>query len=71
MNSVSYSFSKFIGIEVSKNKLDIASAAGQAITTIGNSEREINAWIQSLGEETGAGLIIQMRPDHVPPPRVS
>lgn len=59
MTSSSYAFSKFIGIDISKNKLDIACAAGQAVTTIGNDEREIKAWIQSLDETTNTIVVME------------
>lgn len=59
MNSLTYSFSKFIGIDVSKNKLDIASNADQAVTTIGNDETEIKAWIQSLDETTNTIVVLE------------
>ena len=41
MNISSYSFSRFVGIDVSKGTLDIASAECQS-TTIGNTRKEIN-----------------------------
>lgn len=59
MKSVSYSFSKFIGVDVSKNKLDIATDAGQAVTTIGNDETEIKAWIQSLDDPTNTIVVME------------
>lgn len=47
MNSFVYSFSKFVGIDVSKDSLDVA-ATDQAVVTIGNTQKEINPWIKSL-----------------------
>ena len=49
MNIVSYAFSRFVGIDVSKETLDIASAECQS-ATIGNTRKAINTWINSLLE---------------------
>jgi hypothetical protein len=53
MNISEYPFSTFIGIDISKDKIDIAELKGAAGKTIGNNKKEICRWIKSL-KETGA-----------------
>ena len=50
MNISEYPFSKFIGIDISKDKIDIAELKGAAGKTIGNNKKEICRWIKSLKE---------------------
>ena len=59
MNSLSYPFSKFIGVDVSKNKLDIASADGQSVIAVGNNKQEINAWIKTLNEIAATIVVME------------
>ncbi len=40
MNTSGYPFSKFIGIDISKDKIDIAEFKGAAGKTIGNNKTE-------------------------------
>jgi len=50
MNISEYPFSTFIGIDISKDKIDIAELKGAAGKTIGNNKQEICRWITSLKE---------------------
>ena len=59
MNSSCYSFSKFVGIDVSKDKLDIAGVGNQSVTTIGNTENEINAWIKLMPDATNTIVVME------------
>jgi len=58
MNIVSYSFSRFVGIDVSTGTLDIASADGQS-ATIGNTRKAINTWINSLLETASTIVVME------------
>ena len=57
MNISEYPFSKFIGIDISKDKIDIAEVKGAAGKTIGNSKKEICRWITSL-KETSQTIVV-------------
>ena len=58
MNIVSYSFSRFVGIDVSKETLDIVNADGRS-ETIGNTRKEISTWIESLIETTNTIVVLE------------
>ena len=58
MNIVSYAFSRFVGIDVSKGTLDIASAECQS-ATIANTKKEINRWISSLIETANKIVVME------------
>ena len=58
MNIVSYAFSRFVGIDVSKETLDIASADGQS-ATIGNTRKAIITWINSLLETANTIVVME------------
>ena len=58
MNIVSYAFSRFVGIDVSKETLDIASAECQS-ATIGNTRKAINTWITSLLETANTIVVLE------------
>lgn len=58
MNIVSYSFSRFVGIDVSKETLDIAGTDGRS-ATIGNTKKEINTWINSLLEIANTIVVLE------------
>ena len=57
MNISEYPFSKFIGIDISKDKIDIAEVKGAAGKTIGNNKKEICRWIISL-KETSQTIVV-------------
>ena len=57
MNISEYPFSKFIGIDISKDKIDIAELKGAAGKTIGNNKKEICRWITSL-KETSQTIVV-------------
>jgi len=63
MNIVSYSFSRFVGIDVSKGTLDIASADGQS-ATIGNTRKAIITWINSLLETAKTIVVMEATGDY-------
>jgi transposase len=48
MKTSSYSYRTLIGIDVSKNKLDLAVSETGSRITIGNTKREIAKWISTL-----------------------
>jgi transposase len=50
MKTSSYIGQLLIGIDVSKDKLDIASSAAEGTIVIGNTKREIVNWIRSLSQ---------------------
>ncbi len=50
MKTSSYIGQLLIGIDVSKDKLDIASSAAEGSIVIGNTKREIVNWIRSLSQ---------------------
>ena len=56
MNTESYSFSRFVGIDVSKETLEIAGTDGQ-VAAIGNGRKEISTWINSL-QETAKTIVV-------------
>ena len=58
MNIVSYAFSRFVGIDVSKETLDIASAECHS-ATIGNTRKAINTWINSLLETANTIVVME------------
>jgi len=58
MNTVSDSFSRCVGVDVSKATLDIASTEGPS-ATIGNTENDINAWINSLPEKATTIVVME------------
>ena len=58
MISLAYSFSKFVGIDVSKDTLDVA-ATGQAVVTIANTKQAINAWIKTLPEAATTVVVME------------
>ena len=58
MNIVSYSFSRFVGIDVSKETLDIAGTDGRS-ATIANTKKEINRWISSLIETANTIVVLE------------
>ena len=57
MNISEYPFSTFIGIDVSKDTLDIAELKGAAGKTIGNNKKDICRWITSL-KETSQTIVV-------------
>ena len=57
MNISEYPFSTFIGIDISKDKIDIAELKGAAGKTIGNNKKEICRWITSL-KETSQTIVV-------------
>jgi transposase len=57
MNISEDPFSTFIGIDVSKDKIDIAEFKGGAGKTIGNNKKEICRWIKSL-KETSQTIVV-------------
>ena len=59
MNNSEYSFSAFIGIDVAKNKIDIAEQEKLAVKTVGNNKQEINTWIKTLTETKQTIAIIE------------
>lgn len=54
-----YPFSTFIGIDVAKDKIEIAELNGAAGKTIGNNNREIGRWITSLPETTQTIVVME------------
>lgn len=59
MNNSDYGFSTFIGIDVAKNKIDIAEQEKLAVKTVGNNKQEINTWVQTLTETKQTIAIIE------------
>jgi transposase len=59
MNNSDDSFFRFIGIDVSKDKIDIAEQQNGTVKTIGNNSREIDAWIRSLTETQQVMVIME------------
>lgn len=59
MNISEYPFSTFIGIDVSKDKIDIAELKGAAGKTIGNNKKEICRWIKSLKETSHTIVVME------------
>lgn len=59
MNNVDYVFSTFVGIDVSKNKIDIAEHHGTAVKTIGNNKQEISSWIKTLTETSQTIVVME------------
>lgn len=58
MNISSYAFSRVVGIDVSKETLDIASADGRS-AAIANTKAEINRWINSLIETANTIVVLE------------
>jgi transposase len=58
MKTESYSFSRLVGIDISKGTLDIASAECQS-ATISNTKKEINSWINSLLETENTIVVME------------
>lgn len=59
MNNSDYSFSKFIGIDIAKNKVDIAEHEKLAVKTVGNNKQEISTWIKTLTETEQTIVIME------------
>lgn len=59
MNTSEDPFSTFIGIDVSKNKIDIAELTHVAVKTIGNNTQEIEAWIKTRSETQRTMVILE------------
>ena len=57
MNISEYPFSTFIGIDISKDKIDIAELKGAAGKTIGDHKKDICRWITSL-KETSQTIVL-------------
>ena len=58
MNTLSYAFSRFVGIDVSKGTLDIANADNRS-ATIGNTKKEINIWLNALIEAPTTIVVLE------------
>ncbi|MEZ6040382.1 MAG: IS110 family transposase [Planctomycetaceae bacterium] len=59
MNSQAASWNILVGIDVAKDKLDIADNQGHRVRTIGNNQKDLTAWIQSLGDTTGTFVVME------------
>ena len=59
MNISEYPFLTFIGIDISKDKIDIAELKGAVGKTIGNNKKEICRWIKSLKETSHTIVVME------------
>lgn len=59
MNDSEYPFKDVVGIDVSKNKIDIAESQNAAVTTVGNNRVELNQWIKSIDETKQAIVVME------------
>ena len=59
MNDSEYPFKDVVGIDVSKNKVDIAGSQKAAVTTLGNNRAELNQWIKSIDETKQTIVVIE------------
>ena len=57
MKKIVYPFSQFVGIDVSKQKLDIAVANSSTRITIDNTQEAIQSWITGL-ERPGSTIVV-------------
>jgi len=52
MNNKQSQFTTVIGIDVSKNKIDVADNQNSAVKTVGNNKKELTQWIKSIADRT-------------------
>ena len=59
MNNLEYQSATVIGIDVSKNKIDVADNQGKAVKTVGNNKKELSQWIKSIADRTKTIVVME------------
>jgi len=59
MNNVEYPFKTVIGIDVSKNKIDIADNRGSSAKTVENSRTKLDQWIKSIVDQANVIVVME------------
>jgi transposase len=59
MNNSEYPFTTVIGIDVSKNKIDITDNQNPSVKTVGNNKAELDLWIKSIADQTKVIVVME------------
>jgi len=59
MNNLEYPFTTVIGIDVSKNKIDITDNQNPSVKTVGNNKAELDLWIKSIADQTKVIVVME------------
>lgn len=59
MKNSEYRFTTVIGIDISKNKIDIADNQNSAVQTVANSKPKIDQWIKSIATQSNVIVLME------------
>lgn len=59
MKNSEYRFTTVIGIDISKNKIDIADNQNSAVQTVANSKPKIDQWIKSIAKQSNVIVLME------------
>jgi len=59
MNNTQSQFTTVIGIDISKNKIDVADNQDSTVKTVGNNNKELTQWINSIADKTVTIVVME------------
>lgn len=59
MNTTQSQFKTVIGIDISKNKIDVADNQDSTVKTVGNNNKELTLWINSIADKTVTIVVME------------
>lgn len=59
MNNTQSQFTTVIGIDISKNKIDVADNQDSTVKTVGNNNKELTQWINSIADKAVTIVVME------------
>lgn len=59
MNNTQSQFTTVIGIDISKNKIDVADNQNSTVKTVSNNNKELTQWINSIADKTVTIVVME------------